>query len=278
MSFNTPNAGPMVSGWRSDLEDPRRLERLAQPPRLLALLDFEPPEEIDPRPWHRIENQGSMGSCQGHALSSVGEMAYRIATGNITQFSPLFCYYATQKLDGLLGRDQGSTISGGVDCARQFGFCPLEVMPYPSPVRYTGRIPDDAWPAAAPFRMKSHTVCKTYDDAFRFLASGQGGLEVGMSWNSSVEPRNGVISQYRSGGGGHAVALLGYSSRKDTQGRHYLWLANSWSTNWGQAGWAEIAPSAIDAILDDSNALIVGQSDLTVPTPREIPWMKEPVL
>lgn len=30
--------------------------------------------------------------------------------------------------------------------------------------------------------------------------------------------------------------------RRDSQGRAYLWLANSWSEDWGANGWAEVAP------------------------------------
>lgn len=276
-------------GWRDDLEERQLLAATSQLPLYKQAITADAPPEIDPRAWHRIEMQGALGSCQGHALSSVGEMAHWIAAGGVnsgggngvggrvTQFSPLFAYYATQQLDGLLGADQGSTIHGGVRCAREFGFCPLEVFPNPRPLRYTGQIPDEAWPAAAPFRMRSHTVCTSYDDVWTFLAAGQGGVSAGLGWNASMTPRAGLIEGYRPGGGGHAVAFLGYSRRVDAEGRHYLWLANSWSEDWGNRGWAEVAPRAIDAMFADRRTVMVGLSDLSLPTPRRVPWREDSV-
>lgn len=264
------------TGYLIEKEDREWLRSYATPMRLMADIDFAAPEEIDPRPWHRIENQGSMGSCQGHALSSVCEYAFRIATGKTTQFSPLFGYYATQKIDGLLGRDVGSTIAGGVKCAMQYGCCPLEVMPYPSPVRYTGQIPQEAWPAAEPFKIRSHAVCNNYADVFNYLASGQGGVEIGISWGSGMQ--GAVIERFSPGGGGHAVCFLGYSRRKDSQGRNYLWKANSWGRDWGNQGWAEVAPMAVDQMGAHQYTVMIGMSDLSVPRPRNVNWLENPVL
>jgi hypothetical protein len=265
-------------GYRIDLERHDELAGGAVDFRSLIDGHFAAPDEIDPRPWHRIENQGSMGSCQGHALSSVCEFAYHIATGEVTQFSPLFAYYATQQIDGLLGRDVGSTISGGMRCAKEFGACPLDAMPYPNPVRYTGRIPPAAFDAAAPFRIRSHAVCKNYDDVFQFLAAGLGGVEIGISWGAAMTPDSqGLIESFRPGGGGHAVAFLGYSPRIDAQQRKYLWLANSWSENWGERGWAEVAPRAVDEMARHPHTVMIGLSDLSTPTPRKVDWVKDSV-
>lgn len=260
-----------TSGYRMDLENVAVLEQNATEFQY-AVKGFAAPDEIDPRPWHRIENQGSMGSCQGHALSSVCEMAFHIATGQVTQFSPLFAYYATQKIDGLLGRDHGSTISGGMQCSKQYGACPLDVMPYPNPVRYTGQFTPNAFDAAEPFRIRSHSMCRSYADVFAFLASGQGGVEIGIGWGDLTPNSEGVIESYHSGTGGHAVCFLGYSKRKDSQGRNYLWMANSWSESWGGNGWAEVAPGAVDQMCRASQTVMIGLSDLTTPTPRRIKW------
>ena len=270
--------GPFTFGYRIDLERIAQLRQDAVDFRSHVDGLYSAPPEIDPRPWHRIENQGSMGSCQGHALSSVCEMAYHIATGAVTQFSPLFAYYATQQVDGLLGRDDGSTIAGGMQCAKQFGACPLEAMPYPNPVRYTGRFTANAFEAAEPFKIRSHAVCQSYDDVFAFLSSGQGGVEIGINWGSSMTPnRDGVIEQFHPGRGGHAVCFLGYSRREDDQGRKYLWLANSWSEEWGDRGWAEISPRAVDQMAQHRDTVMIGLSDLSTPTPRSIDWVKNSV-
>jgi Papain family cysteine protease len=268
---------PHFTGYRLDLENRTELLSSSIPFRDAVAEFTDIPDEIDPRPWHRIEMQGGMGSCQGHALSSVCEMAYHIATGQVTQFSPLFGYYVSQKLDGLLGRDAGSTIMAGVRCAKEFGQCPADVMPYPNPVVYTGLIPSAAYEAASPFRIRSHAICKSYEDVFTFLSRGLGGVEIGIPWGNELTPRDGRIERFVPGGGGHAVCFLGYSRRRDSQGRRYLWLANSWSSTWGNNGWAEVAPVAVDQMGAHPFTTMVGLSDLSVPVPRNINWQQESI-
>lgn len=263
-------------GYDPELEDLQSLADNHREFRYAVDGMFSAPEEIDPRKWHRIENQSSMGSCQGHALSSVGEMAFIIAIGEVIQFSPMWCYLNTQKIDGLLGSDRGSTISGGAKCAKTVGFVPEEMFPYPRPARYHSNIPDELYPEAAKFRIQSHSILTSYEDVFQYLASGQGGVEIGISWG--LQPnREGVVERFNSGGGGHAVSFLGYSTRKDSQGRNYLWLANSWDTSWGRGGWAEVSPRAVDEMSRHRYTVMIGMSDLTTPEPRPVDWIGDSI-
>ncbi|MFO0919685.1 MAG: C1 family peptidase [Planctomycetaceae bacterium] len=268
-------------GYRIDLEQRQRnLAELARTSRLLpSFRGLRVPDRIDPRPWHRIENQGSMGSCQGHALSSVCEMAWRIATGctsqkKMIQFSPLFAYIMSQRKDGISG-DQGSTINAGRLTAMQDGCCPLDLCPYPDPVQYTDRISREAIKAAAEFKIRSHSLCRNYDDVFAFLASGQGGVEIGIAWGDQMmECRSGVLERFYPGQGGHAVCFLGYDDElQDRQGRRYLWLANSWSERWGDHGWARVSPAAVDQMCRHQDTVMCGLSDMPVDDDRarEIP-------
>lgn len=260
-------------GYRYELENSLLLNRLTTsfaPIQEISLKDA--PEEIDPRKWHRIENQGSMGSCRGHSLSSIGEYCYYIATGEVKQFSPLFAYYATQKVDGLQGADRGSTISGGMEVATKIGFCPLEIMPYPKPVKYHWELPQPALDAAKDFLVKKHYQINTYDDWFKFLASGQGGIDFGLLWSKDMTPdSDGIIWDYTPGGGGHAVCSLGYTKRRDNQGRNFIILVNSWDVTWGKGGYAEVAPDAVTKILRAGWTVARGVSDMVSPKFREIP-------
>lgn len=267
------------TGYAIDRERRVRVKRLCSRFAMETLKSglHAAPQEMDPRSWMRIENQKSMGSCQGHAQSSVGELCFHVATGKVTQFSPLFAYYATQEVDGLVGRDSGSTIGGGVECAMKVGFCPLELMPYPDPPRYRWWISEEARQAAAAFRIRQRVWIESYDEAFTFLATGQGGIEIGMGWGNGLSNCAGIIERYSSGGGGHAVCFLGYSARRDSEGRAYLWLANSWSVDWGASGWAEVAPRAVEQMLASSRTTAVGMSDLTTPTVRRVDWQKASV-
>lgn len=87
----------------------------------------------------------------------------------------------------------------------------------------------------------------------------------------------GVVEQFRPGGGGHAICFLGYSPREDAQGRKYLWLANSWSEQWGDRGWAEVAPRAVDQMAQHPETVMIGLSDLSTPAPRNVNWTKNSV-
>lgn len=265
----------MQYGYRFDLENFKRLEQYASP---MPQMTFSAPEEIDPTKWHRIENQGSMGSCQGHALSSVCEYCYHIGTGEIIQFSPMWCYLMTQKKDGLFGQDVGSTIDGGRRVAQEDGVCRLEVFPYPG--RYSTNIPKGAADDAKDYKIRHHVVCRSYDDVFQFLASGMGGVEIGISWNGTCQPNSqGRIESYSaSGGGGHAVCFLGYSGTvKDSQGRKYLYLANSWDMRWGIDGYALVAPRAVEQMFMGRHTVMIGMSEMIDLAPREIDWTKTSV-
>jgi hypothetical protein len=151
-------------------------------------------------------------------------------------------------------------------------------MPYPNPVRYNWRLPDEAVKAAEPFKIRSHMVCKSYEDVFRFLSSGQGGVEIGISWGGMRPNSEGVIESFSPGGGGHAVCFLGYSTRKDSQGRNYLWLANSWSESWGYHGWAEVAPTAVDQMVRHRDTVMIGLSDLSTPVVRPWSFVANPII
>lgn len=276
--------GESFFGFGYLIDEENRDELIAtQTPIPLRQLAVNAPAEIDPRGWHRIEDQGQMGSCQGHALSSVCEFAYYIGqhdrrrSGSPRQFSPMFAYLASQKHDGILGRDVGSTIAGGLKAAMEDGSCPLEIFPYPNPVRYSPTIPPRAFEAARPFRIGRHTVCRSYQDVFDFLASGQGGVEVGIRWPDSWMNCSGILESYNAGygGGGHAVCFLGYSRRVDSRGRKYLWLANSWGREWGNQGYAEVSPQAVDQMAQHQDTVMVGLSDMAVDDvrPRDVSWI-----
>jgi len=230
----------------------------------------EPPRFIDPRTWHRIENQGGIGSCQGHMQASMGEGCYWVATnGKVTQFSNIYAYYKTQQIDGLSGRDVGSTLSGGLTVVKNHGLCPLDVMPYPS--RYSWNVPREADKAAADYKIKTGVVLRSERELFNFLATGQGFAGMGIMWNNINTTAQGTIERYNySGGGGHAVGILGYSERRKGD-RPYYWVANSWSERWGNKGWAEWSPDAMDEVFRGRYNTVVGYSDLESPHVRKIP-------
>jgi hypothetical protein len=125
---------------------------------------------------------------------------------------------------------------------------------------------------AEPFKIRSHTWLESYDGIYQYIASGAGACFVGTLWNNTFYASNGVLESISlRNGGGHAYCFAGYSKRKDSKGRYYIWRKNSHSND----NWTEIAPSVIDALCRHQYTSIVGISDLSTPGPRKMDWIKE---
>lgn len=248
-------------GWVKGAEDPRHYSGMQRTFSLAAPADA--PEEIDHRGWLRTENQGNMGSCTGHAAADCAEVCNWIATGGqVIQVSRMFCYLMGQAESGLLGRDQGASISGSVSSLNKNG-APLEDR-FPYPQRYTTNIPGPAKDEAKQHLLRSVTPIHSYEAAFSFLANGIGAIEIGIDWTAGLASSNGVIELNNIGGGvygGHALAISGYSKRRDRQGRQYQWLHNSHGNGWGNDGWAEVAPDVIQHWIN-TGAEFIGVSDM----------------
>lgn len=261
-----------IGGWRQDLENYDAIAALPGEDDVVALFGSYKEVAFDPRDVIRIENQGSVGACQGHGLSSVVEWCHCIASGDTgLQLSRAMGYYETQRIDKLDRRgDVGSTIDGGVQLAMTVGICREELWPYSG--RYDNRRPGNfelIKADAEQYRIGSKRRMQTYDGIRTFLGSGQGGISIGIPWDGSMDRP--VLEQFRVGrGGGHAIALLSLSERKDSRGRPYVWMLNSWGQRWGNNGWAEWSPTAIEQMLRHQWTVAVGLSDMPNVEPREL--------
>jgi C1A family cysteine protease len=251
-----------IGGWLHDEEDQEFLSSLPSETAVLAMRGTYNEVKVDPRKVMKVENQGSVGSCQGHALSSCVELCYYIATSDLTrQLSRQYAYVETQRIDGING-DRGSTISGGIKLATTRGIPQEKLWTYSG--RYENKRPAN-WTEietdAQQHKVGQSYRMTTYDGVRTFLGSGQGGISIGISWSGEVD-RAIVNSFSGAGGGGHAIALLGLSERLDNSGRPYVWMMNSWGANWGNAGWAEWAPAAIEQMLRHQYTACFGLSDM----------------
>jgi len=221
------------------------------------------PDEVDPRPWHRIENQGNMGSCRGHSLSSGFERLFWIANrGEITQFSRMWCYLETQRIDGLFGRDQGSTIYGGIKLGTTLGIAPETSFPYPS--RYTTNYPksrDELLKEAKEFIAFNFIEIESYEQAKQLLGTGWY-IDMGTMWPIQMDSSYTVTSFRNYGSGGHATAALGYL--KD--GR--LVVANSHSSEFGDHGWYYYNERGFNEMLSQRYSSVYAVSEMKNPKPR----------
>lgn len=252
--------------WLGDEENRAALEATASPmPELL----YSAPEEVDPRklfPAHRwVENQASQGSCAGHANTTILEYCLGVATqAEPVHLSRQYSYIVAQKKSGISG-DRGSTIHGNVQTA-------VDGIPREEFWPYTGRYhtsPPAGWEPcqndAKNYRLAKHAVLRSYQDIKDWIASGTGGVNIGIRWGVRDAA---VCESYSNSGGGHAVALIGYTTRKDSQGRNYILLLNSWGLNWGNGGFCEVAPKAIEQMLQSSYTVMIGMTDMQNIEPR----------
>ncbi len=260
---------PRVGYWLHDLEDRDYLNALPDESAVLLMRGAYTEFAFDPRELIKVENQGSVGSCQGHAISSVAELCHIVATGGQRiELSRAYAYYETQRLDGISG-DRGSTISGGIKLATTKGIPRESMWTYSG--RYEPRRPSN-WAEiekdAAQFTIGKSYRMQSYEGIRTFLGSGQGGISIGISWGGEMD-RAVVNSFSGAGGGGHAIALLSLSDRKDQSGRPFVWMMNSWGTGWGNKGWSEWAPNAIEQMLRHRFTACFGCSDMPNLKPRE---------
>lgn len=264
-----------VGGWRYDLDfEQERWQRLqaalADEAPVLAMRGSYEEVAIDPRGFLKVENQGQVGACQGHSISSAVEWCYAIATGgDKIQLSRAYGYYETQRLDGISG-DRGSTIEGGIRLAKEFGIPEESLWPYTG--RYEPQRPkpiEELRANAAQYKIGKSYKLTTYDSIRTFLGSGQGAVHLGITWNNSVQ--GGLVNSYSAaGGGGHAIGLYSLSDRKDSAGNPFLWMMNSWGNGWGQSGWAEWSPNAVSQMLRARWSVFIGVSDMPNVKPREL--------
>lgn len=261
-------------GYRPERENKQFFRRLADSNRLLKYFRTTREARLDPRKLMRVENQGRIGSCQGHSLSSVLEWCYIIASGGQQiQLSRAMAYYETQRIDGLIGRDDGSTVEGGVKLVTAGpGLCIEELWKYRdvyTPAR-PSNFQSEIIPNANLHKIGTALNVTAYDAGRVFLGSCMGGIHMGISWGSSMDAP--VIEVFRPGRGGHSICALCLSNRVDKNGEPYWWIMNSWSEQWGSRetpGWQEWSPTAIKQMLRHQYTSMVALSDMVNVKPRE---------
>lgn len=250
-----PSGSP---GYRWDLEDKDRLYAggaLFATPAGVTI-----PDEIDARPWLPTKNQSTMGSCRGHSGSTGGTFIYHGILRKYINFSPMWLYLRTQKRDGLLGSDNGSTIENGVKVMLEEGLCREEVFPYPNPARYSTRIPPDADEDAAKYKFGRYSPCDSFEQYLQWTGTGQGYCDIGVRF--PFQHNNGLVTSWRpTGNGGHAMPVCGYINRPGV-GRVAV-LFNSHSESSGDKGEFYFTEAAFNAMCRDQYSSVICVSDMT---------------
>jgi C1A family cysteine protease len=188
--------------------------------------------------------------------------------GDSIVLSAMFAYLTNQKCCGCFGADNGATIAGSCQAAQSYGICLEETFPYTG--HYTTKVASQATSEGKQHLIRSHAVLNSYADAFQYLATGTGVIQIGVPVGDAFQNCKDVLTaadaqqDMSQPEGGHALAIVGYTTRKDNQGRNYLILVNSWSEQWGSNGTIEVEPACFDLWTNtqDGSCEVIGLSDL----------------
>lgn len=231
--------------------------------------DYPWPDEVDPRPWWEVHDQGNQGSCQGQSCSDDVDYCYYLEHGLTINTSRSFAYLASQEFDGLLGSDNGSTLSGGTKALRRG--LPLETdFPYTDNYRsalssYRSEKSSILADTTKLYTLDGALPLETEEDCYKFLRSRSGIIQIGITWTL---PNAWEITSYRSGGGGgHAVNFCGLL-RMDAWGGYGYLLRNSWGERWGRNGYGLVHPRAIKSMLSTRYTVFIGRSTTSTPHPK----------
>ena len=194
-------------------------------------------ESVDLREWDSvIENQGSLGSCSGNAMTNAYELSVkRLYPDRFTELSRLFVYYNSRLIDNTTGEDVGAYLRSTLAAVRHQGICSERLWPYDES-KFDVPPPAICYADGANRTITSYELLDSLDDMLDALNQNKPviiGLTVYDSFNY-VDEDNPVVQMPRSGdtGGGHAMTAVGY----DIAQRRIL-VKNSFGTRWGMRGY-----------------------------------------
>lgn len=230
------------TGWKKDEPDKRdyTINHYKVAPLFYRFVTRDIPEHVDNRQYSsRVEDQGYLGSCTAHAVTSAIEYLENRGRGIYHDKSRLFTYYVTRhKIEGTRG-DVGATIRGTVKSMVEYGSCFEQTWQY-YPELYDTEPKVSCYQEAMSLRALKYVRLNTLTE---IKTSLNGGLPVVIGFyiydglisdSKYVLPPMGVTEP----SGGHAVLLVGYDDNIIIDGhRGALIFKNSWGTGWGEKGY-----------------------------------------
>lgn len=197
----------------------------------------------------RVKNQGAVGSCVAHALSSIIEYYNTTQCGDPTEMSVGYIYgnrtTSNHKTPGMIVRD-------ALEVARNYGDVPRHDFPYnvetPSAIDLYQANADRLYDVGRPSRISRYCRVNTVSAAKQALMSGAP-LLMAMEWYSDMKVEDGILTtEFVGNEGGHCMFIYGWNETG--------WkVQNSWGKNWGVNG-TFILPYEISmvecwAVMDD---------------------------
>lgn len=234
-------------GWKPDLPDARDiLYKVGKPviPQTVYLKDkYVMPD---------IFNQESLGACTGNGISyalsflALNNRFQNVVHSSTLPFSRLFIYYNERVIENTVNQDSGAQIRDGFKCIASIGACPEVLYPYDIN-RFTDKPTDSAYSEALKYKAIEYERLNSSNklaliqcllDGFPFVL----GFSVYSGFETQEVSNTGIVNMPDLSNenllGGHCVTCVGYNVDTD----RFL-CANSWSDDWGQAGYFTIPAS-----------------------------------
>jgi C1A family cysteine protease len=192
--------------------------------------------------WWKVADQGTTGSCVGWATADSVLRWHFVKANRLpsTQLlSPRFVWMASKETDQFITRPtgfietEGTSLKAALDVARKFGVVRDTVLPFASGKLYPGQA-NSFYAVAAQRKISAYFNLGTNLSNWRTWLATKGPiltrLDVDDSWYAATE-NGGNLDDYKreTRRGGHAVALVGYTSDR-------FIVRNSWGTDWADRG------------------------------------------
>jgi len=216
--------------WRPDRPDSRDYIFTATPTEVPAVVDLR-------QYCSKIEDQGSMGSCTGCAISSAMELILK-RQNRLVDLSRLFIYYQERLLEGSVNRDAGAYLRTGIKACYTWGAPDEKIWRY-DPRLLKQRPSPAAYADALKRKVTEYRRCPDFNSVKNALIAGNPvvvGFVVYRSFLSPAVTRTGIMTypnvKKDQPLGGHAVCLVGYDDSKQA-----FIAKNSWGIGWGIGGY-----------------------------------------
>ena len=181
-------------------------------------------------PIIRIKDQGKVGSCSAHVLSSIVEYFNYIQLGNKTEMSTGYIYGNREKSNH---KDSGMILRDALNTLRLYGDVEKNEFPYnietPEIIDKFNECSAELYDKGYPYRISAYYKVKTESEIKAALKSNYP-VAIGVKWYSDMTVKNGILTtNYQNYNGGHCMLIYGWNEKG--------WkVQNSWGKSWGNNG------------------------------------------